>query len=150
VLALAVLALAGCAADAADTQDATAAAAASSAAAAASSSAGDAALRAGAALTASGAFDGLVMGTYTCRTTGTTTIVTMTAGATSLVVRAVQGKVVEGAYLTVGKDFGGVVATPGRAGTLAVKGTSATLTGVTIPSRSGGEPLHLDGTVTCR
>jgi len=144
---LAALLLTGC--DAGATAAGPTTGAGTAQAASASSASAAAALKAGAALQASGAVTGLIEGSYTCRTTGTTTIVTMTAGATSLVVRAVQGKVVEGAFLSVGKDFGGTVTKPGGGGTVTVKGTSATLTGVTIPSRTGGTPLVLAGTVTC-
>jgi hypothetical protein len=106
-------------------------------------------LAAGAALRASGGWEGLVEGTYSCRTTDSSAVLTMTAGATSMVVRSEKGAVVEGAYLAVGKDFGGPIPA-GQGGTLIVKDGSATLKGASIPARAGGPPLVLDGTVTCR
>lgn len=108
-----------------------------------------AALRAGAALRASGGFTARVEGTYSCTTAGTTKTLAMTSGATSLSITVDGGKVVRAAYSTVGHSFTGTNAA-GLPGSLTIEGATATVRGVHVPDTGGGPALVLDGTVTCR
>ena len=100
-------------------------------------------------LTASGGLSVDILGTFQCRRTGSGYTVQLTQGATQLSVAASSaGKISSAVYGTVGKTFGGPTV-HGLRGTVTVKGSSATFTGVTLPSETGGPALVLNGTVPC-
>jgi len=99
-------------------------------------------------LTASGGLHQQIVGSFTCSRTAAGNQLQLIQGVTALVVLESGGKIVKAQYATPMSSYQATEAGQVQ-GTMTRSGTSVTLTGVTIPSRKGGLPLVLNGTVRC-